>query len=142
VSAANLSVFSRGETLDQHYSSLQVKVAAGPTAILGLWQIAAPFVLGYSTLFRPLVNDVIVGTLVVVLAATCYFDLVEVSWLGWVTAVLGIWLVLAPFVLGYWMIEPATENDVVIGTLIAVLGAWSALAVSSHHSAGRRSDQS
>ena len=45
-----------------------------------------------------------------------------VKGLSGTNAGIGIWLVLAPFVLGYSIIEAPLWNDVVCGVLIAILG--------------------
>jgi len=43
-------------------------------------------------------------------------------YLPWILAIVGIWLIAAPFALGYAQTEPAMHNDVAVGAAI-VLGA-------------------
>ena len=47
--------------------------------------------------------------------------------LAWANFVLGIWLIIAPFVLLYRGIQAALGEDVVVGFLIAVFSLWQAI---------------
>jgi len=47
------------------------------------------------------------------------------TWMAWVTVALGVWLIIAPFVLGYSNIIVALWNDVIVGVLVAVLAFFS-----------------
>ncbi len=49
--------------------------------------------------------------------------------LSWLNAILGLWLIIAPFTLGYSKLASAMWNDVVIGIIVLVVGAWAALVV-------------
>ncbi|MGB9804106.1 SPW repeat protein [Desulfofundulus sp.] len=40
---------------------------------------------------------------------------------GWLGIVIGIWLIIAPFVLGYSRVVNAMWNDIIIGILVAVV---------------------
>ncbi|HVC35761.1 MAG TPA: SPW repeat protein [Chloroflexota bacterium] len=108
----------------------QVKLASGLSVLAGLWEIAAPFALGYANLLAPTTDAVVVGALVLVLAAIRSIGADRETWLSWVVAALGLWLVLAPFVLGYDVLTSPTSNDVGIGIVIFTLGTWAALASS------------
>lgn len=107
----------------------QVKLASGLNVLAGIWEIIAPFVLGYSSNSTATTNDVIVGIIVAVLAAIRFFGAYAAAWLSWVNAVLGLWLIAAPFVLHYG--GTARTNDIIVGIIMAVLGAWSAMASNS-----------
>lgn len=104
----------------------QVKLASGLNVIAGIWEILAPFILGYSGFVTPTTNAIIVGLIVAVLAAIRFLGAYSAAWMSWLNAVLGVWLIVAPFILGYG--NPARTNDIIVGIVIAVLGAWSALA--------------
>ena len=71
--------------------------AQGIIAILGIWLLASPDLIGYGG--QPRVNNQIVG------AWMATFSMVAISEclraVRWVTLVLGIWLVSAPVVLDY-----------------------------------------
>ena len=44
--------------------------------------------------------------------------------MNWITAVLGLWLVLAPFILGYSLVVAALWNDMVGGVVVLALSVW------------------
>jgi hypothetical protein len=102
-------------------------------AILGIWLMAAPAVLGYS---RPAsTNDHIVGPLVATFACIAIWEATRS--VRWVNLPLGLWLIVAPLALGH----PTSGqlNSVLCGIAIAGLscvggavtqrfgGGWSAL---------------
>jgi SPW repeat len=87
-------------------------------------------------------NDVLVGIVVAVLAVARLARPLMNPSLSWTNALLGLWLVVAPFVLGYGVAveaealatagavggaQAAMWNDVIVGVIVLVLGAWSAL---------------
>jgi hypothetical protein len=61
--------------------------------------------------------------------------------LSWVNFVLGLWLIIAPFVLHYREVSLATWNSVIVGIVIAILAIARALESSNvqhlqqHHGA-------
>ena len=49
------------------------------------------------------------------------------TWASWIDFVLGIWLIISPFVLGFRMMSGrATIDDVIFGILIAAFSLWTA----------------
>jgi hypothetical protein len=52
----------------------------------------------------------------------------DMQWTGWALLALGVWLIVAPFALGYSAIDAAVINDGAFGVLIAGLGAYSMVA--------------
>jgi len=55
------------------------------------------------------------------------------KYLPWILAIVAIWLIAAPFVLGYANTEPAMHNDVGVGVAI-LLGAlfWGLSGIRTH----------
>lgn len=51
------------------------------------------------------------------------------SFLPWLNVILGIWLIVAPFVLGYSTLTNAMWNDIIVGVLVAVIAFFSWLTV-------------
>lgn len=52
------------------------------------------------------------------------------KYLPWILALIAIWLIAAPFVLGYAQTEPAMHNDVGVGVVMllgALIWGWSEL---------------
>lgn len=102
-------------------------------ALAGLWEIFAPFFLGYKATGAALWDDILIGIALVVLASwAALTDVMDtIKGLSWVNVVLGVWLVVAPFILGYGHVAAAVWNDIIIGLVALVLSAWAASAVGS-----------
>ena len=81
--------------------------------LLGIWVIISPFVLG---IYAPkgIWNNVITGVVVGVLAIIRW-SMHQSGW-SWVNLILGIWLVISPFVL--FLSGAAMWNNVILGILI------------------------
>lgn len=103
-------------------------------AVVGLWEIVAPFIFGMTATTAFLWDAVIVGLALLVLGvwAALANDENTVKYLNWINAVLGLWLIIAPFVLSYSSAAAAMWNDIIVGLVALALGAWAALAVGSH----------
>ena len=106
----------------------QVKIASGLNIVLGVWMIIASFVLGYSGTTIALWNDIIVGVIILLLAWSRVANPDRMTAESWINAVLGLWLIAAPFILGYSAATAALWNSIIVGVVVAVLGAWSAIA--------------
>lgn len=115
----------------------QIRTASTANLLLGTWLIIAPFALGYSQSASARWNDIVVGAAILIMAARCAFAPADEVGLSSACAVLGGWLVIAPFALGNSNITANVWNDVVVGVLVAVLGAWSAFAGQQIHGGGR-----
>lgn len=123
----------------------QAKVASGLDLLAGLWLIISPFVLGYSDLGQATKtmasqatnNSLIVGFTVAVIAAIRLANAyrfgeyeLPTMWLSWLSALLGLWLIVSPFVLGFADVTNLTTaywNTIILGIIVTVLGVWSAL---------------
>jgi hypothetical protein len=81
---------------------------------------------GYHIGSPPQINEFFVGLVIVIIALICAVNPSASSWLSWVNVGLGIWLILAPFLLGYANLDVARTNEVVIGVIVGGLGLWSA----------------
>jgi SPW repeat-containing protein len=94
--------------------------------VAGVWTMSTPFVLGYTDTATALWNDLIVGVVIVILAAVAASSQHEnnVKTMDWITAGLGLWLVLAPFIFGYSVIAAALWSDLLGGVVILVLAVW------------------
>lgn len=103
---------------------------SGLNMLVGLWLIAAPWLLGYSLVPTAKWNDVAVGAAVVVLAGIRIAFPARSLGISRVNAALGLWLLVSPFVLQYGedfvMRNVAFWNDVVAGVVILVLALLSA----------------
>jgi SPW repeat len=101
--------------------------------ILGIWMIVSPWALQYQTDMQQLTlnavlsnaavaNAVILGILIAAAALIALFRVM--AWEEWVNVVLGVWLVISPWVLGFSSLATAMWNAVIIGIVVAVLALW------------------
>jgi hypothetical protein len=106
-----------------------MKWASWILVIFGIWLIIAPFVLGYSTISgAATMNDVVLGIVILILSLWSALAVVPPGSVSWILVLLGIWVLIAPFVVGYAvMSSTATGNDVVMGILIIVFSLIRAL---------------
>jgi len=100
-------------------------------ALAGVWEILAPFILGYADVSTALWNAIIVGIVLIILAvwAALTNDASTEKNLSWVNAVVGLWLVLAPFILGYAVITAALWNAIIVGIVVIILAVWAAMSI-------------
>ena len=86
---------------------------------LGLWLAVSPWVLGYSHLEGATANAAFMG---LALALGSHFEVSFDETSGeWFNMAAGLWLVLAPFLLGYSGHVEVTANSIVVGTAVAAL---------------------
>lgn len=115
----------------------QITLASGANLLLGLWLIAAPFVLSYGAAHAR-ANDIVLGIIIATLAAIRVFGAYRSAWISWVNMLAGLWLIIAPFALGYSGIMHPLWNDIIVGILVAGFALWSALATHGVLNSGRR----
>jgi len=103
--------------------------------VIGIWEGLAPFILGYSGYVPALWNAIIVGVLLIILAAWSALtnDLGTKRALDWINVVIGAWLVISPFVLGYTAagIVAGVWNAIIVGIVVIILEIWAALSLPS-----------
>ena len=107
-----------------HDARGKIHTASGINLALGIWLIIAPFILATSG--SAYWNDIVVGILVAILAGTRLAKpTASTKSLSWTNAGIGVWLLIAPFALTY-ATEAAVWNDIIVGVLLIIFGAWSA----------------
>lgn len=112
------------------------KWVSGLIGLLGLWMIIEAVVL--DIVLTQFWNDVLIGALLLAVGGYNYYrrsnrEVGSVAAAG-IAALLGLWLIVAPFVLGTGAEEQAVEtandlafwNDTVVGLLALGLGLYSA----------------
>ena len=95
----------------------QVIGAAVINFVMGLWLIGAPYALGYQNADDAATDALVVGLVIVAIAIVRMIKPATTVSLSYVSLGLGIWLVLAPFVLG----DPTAArvwNNVIVGAII------------------------
>lgn len=100
-------------------------------AIAGVWGVIAPFILGFTDSKTILWNSIITGAALIILGVWAAISDQEttVKTLDWIKAILGVWLIIAPFVLNFSTVTAALWNDIILGIVVAVLSGWAALVV-------------
>lgn len=125
--------------------SVGASVASAVTFLAGVWLIIAPFALNYTATgggFDGYWNDVVIGIAIAVLALVRAVAPREVPWFSLVNVGLGVWLIVAPWVLAYNELIDATGatiNDMVVGAVVLLAAACSA--VMTHRRRAQRHEQ-
>jgi predicted MFS family arabinose efflux permease len=103
--------------------------------ILGLWLIISPWVLNFASDSRPMWNAVIIGVIIAILAIAALISFRK--WEEWIEAVLGLWLIISPYVLGFTTQMNATVDQVIVGIIVAALAIWTVAGSQAPHGAMR-----
>lgn len=107
----------------------QVKVASGLNFIAGLYLLISAWANGATA--GGTANGIVFGIIVAILAAT-RFSGATGPWASWIDALIGVWMILSPWVYGY--ADTAWKwNSIVVGIIMIVLGVWSAVASGTSH---------
>jgi hypothetical protein len=115
-------------TMHMSHQDTAVRTSGGLDILAGIWLIIAPFMLNYSANGGSVSNDVTVGIVVLVLAGIQISgENYRTGWPSWINALLGVWLIAAPFVLGYPSGSAAMWNDVILGIVVGILSLTGAL---------------
>lgn len=110
-----------------------MKVLNGIIALCGLWElgdIALPFVIGFGNVMSFVWNHILVGIILVYagVRAALTRNVRTARTMNWIAAIAGIWLIVAPFLLGRPEIAAGLWNDIIVGAIVTILGVWAALA--------------
>lgn len=104
-----------------HHSSA-LKTASGLNFIAGIYLIISAWIGSINGGERA--NGIIFGIIVAILAASRFAESTG-PWASWLNALIGIWLIISPWVYGYtatgWM-----WNLLLVGIAVLVVGSWGA----------------
>ena len=110
------------------------KWISGLVALFGLWLVAEAYLL--NPIAGHFWSDIIVGVALIALGGYNFYrrasERIGSVGIGVFVALLGVWLVVTPFILGSTEGTAAVEfdiefwNDVIVGLLVFLLGAYSA----------------
>ncbi|GGX89429.1 hypothetical protein GCM10007160_15990 [Litchfieldella qijiaojingensis] len=100
--------------------------------LFGAWLVISPFVFGHAEAGAGALmwNPVLVGVAVVVFSIAVLRK--TQVWEEWILLALGVWLIVAPFLLGYAGVTEAMWNSVVMGLLVGVDAIWSLIEMHRH----------
>ncbi|WP_327046423.1 SPW repeat protein [Microbispora sp. NBC_01189] len=131
------------QTYDRAGSTAPAQVMDAVTLLAGLYLAISPWIVGFTGFGGLTVNNLIVGLVVTALALSCASAFGRTYGVSWVTPVLGVWAIIAPWVIRG---QPATTatiwNNVVTGAIIFLfgLGALAFAANYRQHEHGRRGE--
>lgn len=94
--------------------------------ILGVWLFVSPWVLEYTMLQSAAWNAYIMGAAIVVFAAIAAY--MPKAWEEMINIILGVWLVLSPYVLGFATDTMIAAHTVVVGVLVTLFAVWAMFA--------------
>ena len=105
------------------------RAVSGVLIVVGLWEALAPFILGYPNTATALWNALLIGVILFTLElrALILDDVNAYRTLDWISALLGLWLVVALFIPGYTAPPVAVWNDMTVGLLVIELAGWTAI---------------
>lgn len=90
--------------------------------ILAVCLFLSPWVIGFATDAVPTWNAWIAGIVLGALAIAALSAFAE--WEEWVNMVIGLWLIVSPWLLGFVANMNAMWTHVILGVLVAALSAW------------------
>ena len=91
-------------------------------ALLGVCLILSPWALGYDGMTMAMSNAVVIGLALIAAALGAIF--VPRAWEEWTEGILGVWMLISPWMLGFAMVREAMLTAVVIGVAAAALALW------------------
>ncbi len=101
---------------------------SGVDALVGIWLVVAPWVLGYSDVTSAMWTNVSVGSTIMLVALLRVTNPDQTMPIGWINVALGAWLIAAPFVLPYAAdahTHPVYWNDILSGVGVFWFALWS-----------------
>lgn len=90
--------------------------------LLGIWFVVSPWVLGFQASSTPTISMVVLG--VVLIAAALGASFAARAWEEWVEGVIGILMIISPWVLGFSALYNAKVDAIVTGIVVLVLALW------------------
>lgn len=116
----------------------QVATTSGFDALLAAWLIVSPFLVGFGYSAAAVTNNIVCGGVALILAIPRFMGSYREAWMSWIDCVIGVWVLISPWALGFAHNRGAMMNNLLTGIAMAALACWSALA---HVSAGGESRQ-
>ncbi|GGJ30102.1 SPW repeat protein [Streptomyces brasiliensis] len=100
-----------------------VSLLDGPVFLLGLYCAASPWIVHYTTSQPALVtHNLIVGIAIGLLALGFTRAPERMYGLSWAMCAMGVWMIIAPWIVGSSPDAGVVINNVVIGALAVILG--------------------
>jgi hypothetical protein len=98
-----------------------LKLMIWPGVMLGTWLIMSPFVLNYTRVPAAMWNSIAVGVVVALTAlARGTGRSYKQTGCNWLNVLSAIWLITAPFILGFSKQLRPLWNDVILGVVVGL----------------------
>ncbi|WP_055711420.1 SPW repeat protein [Streptomyces torulosus] len=108
---------------DRMLGGRDVALVDGPVFLLGLYCAVSPWILHYTTSQPSLVpHNLIVGIAIGFLALGFTAAPERMYGLSWAMCALGVWMIIAPWIVGDSPDAGVVVNNIIIGALALVLG--------------------
>jgi hypothetical protein len=91
-------------------------------ALVGVWLVLSPWILGFHTLVSAAATTAAVGALL--FATSIGAMQFPQAWEEWLDVVLGVALMLLPAVFGFDDVQRALQNALVCGAIVTFLALW------------------
>ena len=91
--------------------------------VLGAWLFISPWVLRFRDAGKVATNAWIFGIIIALLALSAIFAYQR--WEEWLTAAIGVWVFISPWVLGAVSNARILWSSLVVGALLVILALWS-----------------
>ncbi|MFF3936932.1 SPW repeat protein [Streptomyces phaeofaciens] len=113
---------------DRMLGGRDVALVDGPVFLLGLYCAVSPWILHYTTSQPALAtHNLIVGIAIGLLALGFTAAPARMYGLSWAMCALGVWMIIAPWIVGDSPDAGVVVNNIIIGALALILGAMCAL---------------
>jgi hypothetical protein len=101
-----------------------MKGASWANVVIGLWLMISPWAIGYRA-GAAMTEEVIVGAIVVAVALWSLSVPVTMTAPSWINLMLGVWVLVAPWVMGYVRLATGSAtNDVVMGIFVVLFAGF------------------
>lgn len=103
--------------------------ASAPSVInilAGIWLIIAPFVLSFGR-DDSTWDSVIIGIVVIILAALRMMGGARARWLSWLVAIVGVWAIISPWIFSDSDVNAILWSDIIAGIVVVICGVWAAM---------------
>ena len=94
-------------------------------ALLGLWVVLSPWVVGFQGITTAMATAVILG--IVLIAVSLGATFAARAWEDWLEGIVGVLLIIAPWVMGFSGQHDAMMATLISGIVILVLALWTLL---------------
>ncbi|ETK37464.1 SPW repeat protein [Microbispora sp. ATCC PTA-5024] len=99
------------------------QLADGLTLLSGMYLALSPWIVGFDRMTPLTVNNLITGIVVALLALGYSSAFGRTYGISWVAPVIGLWTIVAPWIIRGGMATTGTiVNNVIVGALILILG--------------------